>query len=253
MRTGGPSGPASGASRPSQAQTRRPARPRAARLTRSAEGEDNPAFLPDGSLLFLSARPAPPDGQPGGASSPVTGQPGSDQPGAAQADAAAGKRALWLLPAGGGEACQLTAPPGGISRLATAAAAPLAAFTCPVLPGASGIADDAQRRKSRADAGVTAILHEAAPVRHWDHDLGPDQLRLLVTVADPVGPSPGWGQPFRVATTPPEPPAFPPRGDNPPEPARSPLRAERRLGGTRLGGPVPSGDVELRNSRGPDQ
>ena len=58
-----------------------------------------------------------------------------------------------------------------------------------MLPGASGIADDAQRRKSRADAGVTAILHEAGPVRHWDHDLGPDQLRLLVTVADGAAPA----------------------------------------------------------------
>ena len=32
----------------------------AVRLTRSAEGEDSPVFLPDGGLLFLSARPAPP-------------------------------------------------------------------------------------------------------------------------------------------------------------------------------------------------
>jgi dipeptidyl aminopeptidase/acylaminoacyl peptidase len=189
---------------------------RAARLTRSAEGEDNPAFLPDGSLLFLSARPAPPDGQPG-AGAKVTGQPDGDQPAAGPG----GKRALWLLPAGGGEACQLTAPPGGISRLATAAAAPLAAFTCPVLPGASGIADDAQRRKSRADAGVTAILHEAAPVRHWDHDLGPDQLRLLVTSVDP--------------------------GGRPPDSPRSPLRAERRLGGNppSAGLPSPGEDGEL--------
>ena len=165
------------------------ARP-ATRLTRSAEGEDNPAFLPDGSLLFLSARPAPPDGPDGGTGSGGTGSGGTGSPGPPAAapghgDGTARKRALWLLPADGGEACQLTAPPGGISRLATAAAAPLAAFTCPVLPGASGITDDAQRRKSRADAGVTAILHEAAPVRHWDHDLGPDQLRLLVTAAGP--------------------------------------------------------------------
>jgi dipeptidyl aminopeptidase/acylaminoacyl peptidase len=164
-------------------------RPRPTRLTRSAEGEDNPAFLPDGSLVFLSARPAPPDGPAGepGSSAPSSGQLAAPPPNAAPGDGPARKRALWLLPADGGEACQLTAPPGGISRLATAAAAPLAAFTCPVLPSASGIADDAQRRKSRADAGVTAILHEAAPVRHWDHDLGPDQLRLLVTAVGPDG------------------------------------------------------------------
>jgi hypothetical protein len=96
------------------------------RLTRSAEGEDNPTFLPDGSLLFLSARPALPHGQPGGAGSPAAGQPGTgqpttDQPGAARAGGTARKRAFWLLPADGREACQLTAPPGGISRLAAAA------------------------------------------------------------------------------------------------------------------------------------
>jgi dipeptidyl aminopeptidase/acylaminoacyl peptidase len=170
-----------------------PGRPRPSRLTRSAEGEDHPAFLPDGSLVFLSARPAPPDGPDGGTGSGGTGSGGTGspagQPAAAQGDGTARKKALWLLPADGGEAYQLTAPPGGISRLATAAAAPLTAFTCPVLPGASGIADDGQRRKSRADAGVTAILHEAAPVRHWDHDLGPDQLRLLVSAVGPDGAS----------------------------------------------------------------
>ena len=54
---------------PAQARPAEPANPadaglagRAVRLTRSAEGEDNPAFLPDGSLVFLSARPAPPPG-----------------------------------------------------------------------------------------------------------------------------------------------------------------------------------------------
>ena len=48
----------------------------ATRLTRSAEGEDNAAFLPDGSLLFLSARPAPADG-PVSPAEPGAGQPGS--------------------------------------------------------------------------------------------------------------------------------------------------------------------------------
>ncbi|MGP7997892.1 MAG: prolyl oligopeptidase family serine peptidase, partial [Streptosporangiaceae bacterium] len=160
------------------------ARP-AARLTRSAEGEDSPAFLPGGSLLFLSARPGPPGGRAAEAARPGPVPPGTGQPTPAPGGGTAGKQSLWLLPAAGGEARQLTAPPGGITRLATAADAALAAFTCPVLPGASGIADDAQQRQSRADAGVTAILHEAAPVRHWDHDLGPDQLRLLITAVGP--------------------------------------------------------------------
>src|SRR5580693_4358715 len=37
---------------------------RPARLTRSAEGESGPQFLPDGGLLFTSARPAPPAAAP---------------------------------------------------------------------------------------------------------------------------------------------------------------------------------------------
>ncbi len=48
--------------------------------------------------------------------------------------------------------------------------------------GASGensAADDARLRRERGDAGVTAILHESAPIRYWDHDLGPDQVRLF--------------------------------------------------------------------------
>src|SRR5262249_58761896 len=42
---------------------------------------------------------------------------------------------------------------------------------------------DARLRQQRKDAGVSAILHEAAPVRYWDHDLGPDQPRLLAAMA----------------------------------------------------------------------
>ncbi len=197
--------------------------------------------LPAGRLAAVPVRPARPAGRP--ARRWRTGQrparqrpPGHGQPGAARADGTAGKRALWLLPAGGGEACQLTGPPGGISRLATAAAAPLAAFTCPVLPGASGIADDAQRRKSRADAGVTGILHEAAPVRHWDHDLGPDQLRLLVTGADPGGRRPRNPPPRRSAPNPGRPGTrlrrAPPRrartGVSPKLPATSPATLAER-------------------------
>ncbi len=30
---------------------------------------------------------------------------------------------------------------------------------------------------------MTAILHSSPLVRYWDHDLGPDELRLLVTTA----------------------------------------------------------------------
>jgi dipeptidyl aminopeptidase/acylaminoacyl peptidase len=147
-----------------------------ARLTWSAEGEDSPAFLPDGGMLFLSPRPAPPGPAP---------EPAADAGGDT-----GGKRALWLLPAAGGEARRVAAPPGGLSQLATAASSGLAAFTAPVLPGDGGAAADGQQRRARADAGVTAILHESPLVRYWDHDLGPDEQRLLVT---DLAAQAGWG------------------------------------------------------------
>jgi dipeptidyl aminopeptidase/acylaminoacyl peptidase len=151
-----------------------------ARLTWSAEGEDSPAFLPDGGMLFLSPRPAPPAPGP----KPAADAAGNDT---------SGKRALWLLPAAGGEARRVAAPPGGLDRLATAASSGLAAFTAPVLPCASGAAADGQQRQARAEAGVTAILHEAPLVRYWDHDLGPDEQRLLVT--DVSAAEASWGGP----------------------------------------------------------
>ena len=87
----------------------------------------------------------------------------------------------------------MIAPPGGISQVATAAGSGLAAFAAAVLPGASGPAADARQRQARADAGVTAILHESALVRYWDHDLGPDQQRLQVL--DVLAAEDAWNTP----------------------------------------------------------
>ena len=131
------------------------------RLTRSAEGESNPRFLPDGSLLFTSKRPDPDNSKKEGEA----------------------KSALWLLPTGGGEACVIAALPGGVDAVETAADAAVVVVASPVLSASA--ADDEEKRKERKDAGVTAILHETVPVRYWDHDLGPDDLRLFaVNVAD---------------------------------------------------------------------
>ena len=152
------------------------------RLTRSPHGESSPAFLPDGTLLFVSRRPgdrtADRDGDPD-----VAG--------------------LWALPASGGEAEPVAARPGGISAVAVARDAGTIAFTAATLPGAA--AADRERRAKRADAGVTAILHDGYPVRHWDHELGPDLPRLYVVApharnghppdeADPRDVSPQAGQ-----------------------------------------------------------
>jgi dipeptidyl aminopeptidase/acylaminoacyl peptidase len=129
----------------------------ARRLTRSSKGERAPSFTADGDLLFLSARP----------------DPDAEE---AKDDAPA---ALWLLPKGGGEARIVGTRPGGIDGVATAAAADAIAVLAPTLPGAVTGEDDEERRKARKDRDISAILHTGYPVRFWDHDLGPDEPRLL--------------------------------------------------------------------------
>jgi dipeptidyl aminopeptidase/acylaminoacyl peptidase len=128
------------------------------RLTRSAEGESAPEFLPDGSLLFVSKRQ----------------EPGPKKEGAADQ----AKPGLWLLPPGGGEARRIAAPPGGVSGIAAARSAQRFLATAAAFGGTGSAEEDAAKRKARAGAGVNAILHESGPVRFWDHDVGPDGLRL---------------------------------------------------------------------------
>ena len=135
----------------------RPAR----RLTRSAAGESAPAFTPDGDLVFVSKRPD---------SGPKDKDAGDDMP------------ALWSLPAAGGDPRRLAAAPGALTGVLVAKRAGTIVVAGTVLPGAAE--GDAERRKARKDAGVSALLHEATPVRHWDHDLGPDEIRLFVAEAD---------------------------------------------------------------------
>jgi dipeptidyl aminopeptidase/acylaminoacyl peptidase len=133
------------------ARGNRPAR----RLTLSAPGETHPAFLPSSDLLFTSKRPDPDVKEP-------------DEEVAA----------LWLLPAGGGEARQVASRPGGVAAVEVARDAGTVVLTAPVLATATDADDDKDRRKARKDADVNAVLHEGYPVRYWDHDLGPDELRL---------------------------------------------------------------------------
>jgi dipeptidyl aminopeptidase/acylaminoacyl peptidase len=142
------------------------------RLTRSTEGESSPAFGPDGTLLFVSARPGP------SAPEPSASTPGTQQDGQADVE----EDQLWALPAPGGEATRIATRPGGLSAPVVAREAGTVIFTAGTLTGDAGA--DAQRRKLRADSGVTAILHEQSPVRYWDHQLGPDHPRLFLLGPD---------------------------------------------------------------------
>ncbi|MFE3461777.1 S9 family peptidase [Nocardiopsis aegyptia] len=130
------------------------------RLTRSTKGESVADFLPDGSVLFTTGRQDPE-------------AKAEDKP----------KSALWLLPAEGGEARQVASRPGGVGAFTVARDSGLVAFASDVLPDSEDADSDAEARKAREEAGVTAILHEALPVRSWDSDIGPDHPRYFV--ADP--------------------------------------------------------------------
>ena len=128
------------------------------RLTWSDRGESSPRWLPDGSLLFLSAR-------------------GSDDEKAPSA--------LWVLPGNGGEARKVLQRPGGFATVAVARDAMTVVASSATLPRAGDAAADEQLRQDRKDRKVNAVLHESSPVRFWDHDLGPAELRLLAFSLEP--------------------------------------------------------------------
>src|SRR6478735_7985612 len=126
------------------------------RLTRSAKGEAGAAFTASGDVLFVSARPD------------------------AEGDADDESGQLWLLPAAGGEARAVTRLAGGAGQIAaTAEASDRIVIGAGLLPGADTLEAEAKLRKLRKDKKVSAILHDAYPVRFWDHDLGPDEPHLL--------------------------------------------------------------------------
>jgi dipeptidyl aminopeptidase/acylaminoacyl peptidase len=129
------------------------------RLTHSDKGESGPAFLPDGSLVFVSARP--------------------DSSGDASEE---DEIALWCLPASG-EARVLARRPGGVGNAVVASSS-----GDMILSGSrltfSGDENDEQRRKTRKDRKVGAILHTGMPIRFWDHELGVELPRVLLRTAD---------------------------------------------------------------------
>lgn len=135
----------------------------ATRLTRGTTGESAPAFTADGDLLFLAGR--------------ADGDETADE----------AKRAVWLLPAGGGEARPVAKRPNGISAVLAACDAPTMLVTAATLPSAGDEATERRLRELRRDRKIAAILHDGYPVRSWDVDLGPDAPRLFL--AD-LGPAP---------------------------------------------------------------
>ena len=147
----------------------------ARRITRSAKGETGAVFAPNGDLYFTSARPDPdsPD------TDPVS--------------------ALWMLPADGGEARVVHSRAGGVGGVMAASAADATFVTAPVLAGSTDEDNDEERRKSRKDNKVAAILHTGYPVRYWDADLGPAQPRLF---AVEKGDTVESGKPATVDETP---------------------------------------------------
>src|SRR6056297_1080890 len=105
-------------------------------LTRAAASASHAAFLPDGDLLFASARP-----------DPEAPEAATDPP-----------AALRRLPRAGGEPELLLAPSGGVEGVWIAAEAPVAVIAAPLLPGAVDLEEDTSRSAARDDAKVTALL-----------------------------------------------------------------------------------------------
>ena len=147
------------------------------RLTRSTNGETAPAYLPDGSLLFVSGRP-----------DPDAGPDADDDRGGA----------LWCLPAGRGEAFMIAAPAGGIGGIRVAGDSGHVVVAIDAFPDAEHLDDDTARGKARKDAGVQAQLFDRMAIRYWDHYLGPRERRYFVLEPDAGSPT-GFGELRQVA------------------------------------------------------
>ena len=119
----------------------------ATQLTRGDNKDTAPCFRRDGALAFLSNR----------------------QPNEVKSDDDADKRMqVWLLPAAGGEAQQLTDEPLGVDSFKFAKKSDRLIVLASVL---AGVEPDKQREtaKDRDKKGSSARHFRSQPVRHWDH------------------------------------------------------------------------------------
>ncbi|GAB2613058.1 S9 family peptidase [Pseudactinotalea suaedae] len=134
----------------------------ARRLTRGAKGESQAAFTAAGDLLFVAKR--------------AHGETGEDK----------AKPAVWMLPAGGGEARLLAERPGGVSSVKAAREAATVVVSAGTLASATDTESEQRLRDLRSDNKISAILHSGYPIRYWDHDLGPDAPRLFAGTLTPA-------------------------------------------------------------------
>lgn len=142
------------------------------RLTYAEAGEQNPAGLVDGGVVFTSARPDP----------DASGSGERDEPPAA----------LWLLPADGGEARLIAAPPAGVGAVRAATDAPVVVFAARQATGAEDWGTDREQGEARRTAGITAQLFSGYPVRHWDHWLDWREAHLFLGRIPGEGTPPTW-------------------------------------------------------------
>ncbi len=187
------------------------------RLTRSADGESNPRFLPDGSLLFISKRPGREAAGPVG---PAAADRPDEAGGPGQLAGAGGEQpAAWLLPAGGGEAVPVADRPGGVSALETAERAGAIVIASAVMP-AAGAGTDATRTvtthdgarhartpgsrpsctsRSRSGTGITTWARPSSACSPWAGPASravppirtaPVRTAAGTVVTDPDGPGP---------------------------------------------------------------
>ncbi len=167
----------------------------ARRLTRSHRGETARGFLPDGSLLFTSARPDPEDPE---ASGSRLGDVDID--------------VLHVLPPDGGEPRRVLAPSAGVGEVRAARGSATVVVVAAMHPGTVDFDDDGARETARAHAGVSARLVEKYPDRYWDHNVGPREPRLFALDLSepqaeggaprdltPAPPWPGWLEDMHLA------------------------------------------------------